>query len=85
MKLSEALELLKYHQEWRLGAHVDQLHPTQVTLAIHTVLVLLANMEEQETYTKQEFLDAAKLGEVSMIDAKHVVSLLDEAREKNKI
>jgi len=27
-------------------------------------------------YTKQDFLKAAKKGEVSMIDAKHIVSLL---------
>jgi len=33
-----------------------------------------------ETYTKEEFLKAAEIGEVSMIDAQHVVSLLDEAR-----
>jgi hypothetical protein len=32
-------------------------------------------------YTKQEFLKAAEIGEVSMIDARHIVSLLDEARE----
>ena len=31
-------------------------------------------------YTAQEFLKAAEIGEVSMIDAKHIVSLLDEAR-----
>lgn len=31
-------------------------------------------------YTKEEFLKAAEIGEVSIIDAKHVVSLLDEAR-----
>ena len=31
-------------------------------------------------YTKEEFLQAAELGEVSMIDAKHIVSLLDEAK-----
>ena len=30
------------------------------------------------TYTKQQILKAAKLGEVSMIDARHIVSLLDE-------
>jgi len=29
-------------------------------------------------YTKEQFLKAAELGEVSMIDAKHIVSLLDE-------
>jgi hypothetical protein len=31
-----------------------------------------------KTYTKEQFLKAAELGEVSMIDAKHIVSLLDE-------
>ncbi len=31
-------------------------------------------------YTKEEFLKAAELGEVSMIDAKHIVSLLDKAK-----
>jgi len=30
-------------------------------------------------YTKEQFLKAAEIGEVSMIDAKHIVSLLDEA------
>ena len=33
-----------------------------------------------EKYTTEEYLKAAELGEVSMIDAKHVVSLLPEAR-----
>lgn len=31
-------------------------------------------------YSKEEFLKAAELGEVSMIDANHIVSLLFEAR-----
>jgi len=31
-------------------------------------------------YTKEEYLLAAELGEVSMIDAKHVCSLLDDAK-----
>ena len=35
-----------------------------------------------ERYTKAEYLKAAELGEVSMIDAEHVVSLLDEARNE---
>ena len=35
-------------------------------------------------YTKEEILFAGELGEVSMIDIRHVVSLLDEAREKLK-
>ena len=35
-------------------------------------------------YTKEEFLRAAELGEVSMIDAKHIVSLLDEVKMTRK-
>lgn len=31
-------------------------------------------------YTKEEFLKAAEIGEVSMIDARHIISLLDEAK-----
>ena len=31
-------------------------------------------------YTKEEILKAAEIGEVSMIDARHIVSLLDEAK-----
>lgn len=33
-------------------------------------------------YSKKQILKAAELGEVSMIDAKHIVSLLDEVVEK---
>ena len=35
-------------------------------------------------YTKEEFLKAAELGEVSIIDAKHIVSLLDETKMTRK-
>ena len=35
-------------------------------------------------YTKEEILKAAELGEVSMIDAEHIVSLLKDARKKGK-
>ncbi len=35
---------------------------------------------KQKKYTKEEILKAAEIGEVSMIDARHIVSLLDEAR-----
>jgi hypothetical protein len=81
MNLRLAVEYLSYHNKWRLGAKIDQLHPKQVTQAIDVVLEYIA----EDRYTKQEFLNAAKLGEVSMIDAKHLVSLLDEVREKNNL
>jgi hypothetical protein len=35
-------------------------------------------------YTKEEFLKAAELGEVSMIAAKHIVSLLDDIKMTRK-
>ena len=37
-------------------------------------------INKMKKYTVKEFLKAAEIGEVSMIDAKHIVSLLDEAR-----
>jgi len=80
MKITEAIRILGIYQKWRLGADFQMIPPNKVTKAID---IILKNFKE--LYTKQEFLDAAKLGEVSMIDAKHVVSLLDEVREKNKI
>ena len=41
---------------------------------------LLKEWHEGESYTKEEILKAGEIGEVSMIDVRHVVSLLDEAR-----
>jgi hypothetical protein len=80
MKLTKALNILRHYQLWRLGEEITMLQPKVVTQVINTIL---KNFEER--YTKQEFLDAAEFGEVSMIDARHVVSLLEEVREKNKI
>ena len=79
MTLQEALNILRHFQLWRLGEEITELHPKQITQVIDVIL-----NKFEERYTKQEFLDAAEFGEVSMIDAKHVVSLLDEVRESNK-
>jgi hypothetical protein len=80
MTLQEAMWVLKIYQEWRLGAKdLDMLEPKVITQAIDVIL-----KKSKELYTKQEFLDAAKLGEVSMIDAKHIISLLDEIKIKSK-
>jgi hypothetical protein len=77
MTLTKALNILRHYQLWRLGDEITQLEPKVITQVID---VILKNFKE--LYTKQEFLDAAKLGEVSMIDAKHIVSLLDEVKTK---
>jgi hypothetical protein len=79
MTITEAIKLLRHHQGCRLGDDIEMLEPKQVTEVIDTILHLF-----EERYTKQEFLDAAKLGEVSMIDAKHIVSYLDEVKNKKQ-
>jgi len=40
---------------------------------------------KKKMYTVEEILKAAEIGEVSMIDAKHTVSLLDEAKHILKV
>lgn len=40
---------------------------------------------KNKRYTVEEILKAAEIGEVSMIDAKHIVSLLDESKRILKI
>jgi hypothetical protein len=79
MKITEAIRILGIYQKWRLGADFQMIPPNKVTKAID---IILKNFKE--LYTKQEFLDAAEAGEVSMIDAKHIVSLLDEVKNSNK-
>lgn len=37
-------------------------------------------MKKEEKYTIKEYLKAAEIGEVSLIDARHVTTLLEEAR-----
>jgi hypothetical protein len=77
MKITEAIRILSIYQKWRLGADFQMIPPNKVTKAID---IILKNFKE--LYTKQEFLDAAEFGEVSMIDAKYVVSLLNEVKNK---
>lgn len=38
MSLRIALLVLKQHQEWRLGANIDQLNPKVITEAIEVIL-----------------------------------------------
>ena len=38
MKLEEAIDLLKIHQEWRLGADTELIYPKELTQAIDIVI-----------------------------------------------
>jgi hypothetical protein len=79
MNLTKALNILRHYQLWRLGEEISELEPKVITQVIDIIL-----KKSKELYTKQDFLDAAEKGEVSMIDAKHIVSLLDEVKNSNK-
>jgi hypothetical protein len=78
MTLTQAKNILLHYQLWQLGEEITELPPERLTQAIDTILKSF-----KELYTKEEYLCAAELGEVSYHDAKHVVSLLDEARKFN--
>ena len=39
--------------------------------------------KEQMGYSKEDVLKAGEIGEINHLDTKHIVSLLDEAREIN--
>ena len=43
MKLQEAIEILEYHQEWRLGKNDEMLDPKVISEAIETILNHLKN------------------------------------------
>jgi hypothetical protein len=79
MNLTKAINILRHYQLWRLGEEISMLEPKVLTQAIN---VILTNYNEM--YTQQDFLNAAEVGQVSMIDAKYIVSLLDEVKNKNK-
>lgn len=47
-------------------------------------LVEQAKQMDQRCYTKEDVLKAGEIGEINHHDYKHIVSLLDEAREINQ-
>ena len=46
MELKTAIEILEYHQEWRLGKREDMIHePKKLTEAIDIILQAVNNKE----------------------------------------
>ena len=41
MKLSEAISILKIHQQWRLGADIVMIEPKELTKAINIIIELV--------------------------------------------
>jgi hypothetical protein len=71
-----------FRQEYG-GDHIQMVVEMKDYVSLYGLMDEFAQAEiasKPITYTPEEYLKAAEIGEVSMIDAKHVVSLLDEAR-----
>lgn len=79
MTIQQSIEIVETHNKWRRGAEIPMNDPTELGIALVTIVAFA-----KRSFTKPEYLEAAELGEVSMIDAKHVVSLLDEVRNGRK-
>jgi hypothetical protein len=77
MKLKQAIEIIENHKKWINGENKNYLFIIEINQAIDTILESL-----KERFTKQDFLDAAKNNQVSMLDAVIVVKLLDEIKNK---
>ena len=66
MELKTAIEILDYHQEWRLGKREDMIHePKKLTEALDIVLnevkkLLIHNVSNR--YTLQDMIDAYDAG-----------------------
>lgn len=45
MTRNEALEVLKYYQEWRLGGEGEQPHPKNITKAIDVAIEIMSRKQ----------------------------------------
>ena len=51
MELKTAIEILEYHQEWRLGKRRDMIHePKKLTEAIEIILIAVKKMHLNDDY-----------------------------------
>jgi hypothetical protein len=56
MKIQEAIDILKIHQQWRLGADIEMLEPKKISEAINVIILQFA----QKEISDEEILNAAK-------------------------
>lgn len=55
MKITEALNLLRHYQLWRLGEEITELNPKQITEAIN-VVISGAKWQQDKMYSEEEVL-----------------------------
>ena len=86
MTLHDALKQLTAHvrrtkgTKEAAGFYIDHIQPIQEYFGGHEAVKDIELDEDEKTYTKGEIINAFSAGEVSMIDAEHVVNIL----ERNK-
>ena len=64
MKLTEALNILRHYQLWRLGEEISMLEPKVITEAIN-VVISGAKWQQERMYSEEEVLSILKQTEVS--------------------
>jgi hypothetical protein len=55
MNITEALNLLRHYQLWRLGEEITELNPKQITEAIN-VVISGAKWQQDKMYSEEEVL-----------------------------
>jgi hypothetical protein len=61
MKLKTAIEILDYHQEWRLGKRDEMIHePKKLTEALDTILSEVKNNVSRSFYCQREIEGRSK-------------------------
>ena len=55
MKLQESIDILEYHQQWRLGKNDEMLNPKVISEAIETILNHLKNENTGSIERLKEF------------------------------
>ena len=62
MELKTAIEILEYHQEWRLGKREDMIHePKKLTQALDIVLNEVKKLEARQTKTKNKLYENSSI------------------------
>ena len=75
MELKTAIEILEYHQEWRLGKRDDMIHePKKLTEALDVVLMEVKKNNQKQFYCKNKVF-------VDNYHGKHCVFQCSECRK----
>ena len=84
--LDELIKQIDNEEKVLMGLYGAEMFGRRVGLSFarRVALELKAMEKEQMGYTKEDVLMAGFIGEINHFDTKHIVSLLDEAKQYNE-